>query len=378
MGISIFTICICGLLVLMAVTTPLCNGLLRKPRREPAGGTGDRLPAISIIMAVHDNASELERNLPVLLGQDYAPGYEVIVVDESSTDDTEDILKRFKNRNNNLYTTFIPESSHYLSRRKLALTLGVKAAHNEWIIIMDADCKPTDGHWLQAMAYHCDDSHDLVLGYVRYEQSAKRFYRFLRLLMSCHIMRKAQKGMAYRCGGSCLALRKSKFMETNGFLKNLKFLRGEYDFIVNEQAQYQRTAVAIEPEAHIIQDAPSHKKWANEHVFYMETRRHLKRSAGFRAWFNADTALLHLNYLAQIAAIVCSAMAANWIILGIATASLIITVALRAIIASKAMKLFGEHISLWAVPFMEMRVAWQNLFFWLRHRLSDKYDFIRR
>jgi glycosyltransferase involved in cell wall biosynthesis len=372
------TICICALLVMLAAATPFCSGLHRRPHREQDGTPEGEGQAISIIMAVHDNAQELERNLPAFLTQDYAPGYEIIIVDESSTDETEDVLKRFKHQHNNLYTTFIPESSHYLSRRKLALTLGVKAAHNEWIIITDADCKPNGSNWLQAMSRHCNDSHDLVLGFTPFEQSSKPFYQFERLLTSCYCMRKAQRGMAYRYDGHNLAMRKSVFMSNNGFLKNLKFLRGEYDFIANEHAQPQRTAVAIEPEAHIIQDSPSRKKWANSHLFYMETRRHLERSFGYRMLFNTDTLLLHINYLAQVAAMVYSALTSDWLILGAAVASAMITLALRATIATKAMKLFGVHVSLWSVPFMETRVAWQNLYFMLRHRFSDKYDFIRR
>lgn len=184
--------------------------------------------------------------------------------------------------------------------------------------------------------------------------------------------------MAYRYDGHNLAMRKSVFMSNNGFLKNLKFLRGEYDFIANEHAQPQRTAVAIEPQAHIIQDSPSRKKWANSHLFYMETRRHLERSFGYRMLFNTDTLLLHINYLAQVAAMVYSALTSDWPILGAAVASAMITLALRATIANKAMKMFGVHVSLWSVPLMETRVAWQNLYFMLRHRFSDKYDFIRR
>ena len=38
---------------------------------------------ISIVMTVHDQAQELSRNLPLLLGMNYEPGFEVIVVDES-------------------------------------------------------------------------------------------------------------------------------------------------------------------------------------------------------------------------------------------------------------------------------------------------------
>jgi len=51
--------------------------------------------AISVIMTAHNQADELKENLPLFLTQVYEPGYEVIVVDESSTDNTPDILKQY-------------------------------------------------------------------------------------------------------------------------------------------------------------------------------------------------------------------------------------------------------------------------------------------
>ena len=92
----------------------------------------------------------------------------------------------------------IPKSSHYLSRRKLALTIGIKAANHEWVILTDADCRPESERWLTTMATHCTDENDIVLGYTNYEHNSKRFYRFERILNACYLMRKAQKSVAYR------------------------------------------------------------------------------------------------------------------------------------------------------------------------------------
>ena len=89
----------------------------------------------SVIIAVFDNARELEENLPAFLTQTYEPGYEVIVVDESSTDNTEDVLKLFKNDYPHLYSTFLPKPNRRVVRRKQAFNVGVKASKNEWIII---------------------------------------------------------------------------------------------------------------------------------------------------------------------------------------------------------------------------------------------------
>ena len=84
----------------------------------------------SVIMTVFDNGSELEQHLPAFLTQQYEPGYEVIVVDESSTNNTDDVLKLMKQQYPHLYSTFLPKPDVHRNRKRLALTIGVKAAKN--------------------------------------------------------------------------------------------------------------------------------------------------------------------------------------------------------------------------------------------------------
>ena len=107
--------------------------------------------SFSIVMTVYDQASELESNLPAFLTQEYEPGYEVIVVDETSTDNTEDVLKIMKNDYPHLYTTFLPKPNRQVTRRKLAINIGSKAAKNEWIIITKIEHKPIASDILQAI-----------------------------------------------------------------------------------------------------------------------------------------------------------------------------------------------------------------------------------
>ena len=71
----------------------------------------------SIIMTVCDQDYDLKENLPAFLEQKYEPGYEVIVVDESSTDETPDVLKLLKNDHQHLYTTFLPKPTYYVKRK---------------------------------------------------------------------------------------------------------------------------------------------------------------------------------------------------------------------------------------------------------------------
>ena len=120
----------------------------------------------SVIMTVYDQARELEERLPAFLTQEYEPGYEVIVVDESSTDETPDVLKLLENEYKHLYSTFLPKPSAQTFRRKLALNIGIKASHNEYIIITKPYAAPTDTDVYKAIADVLDTEAEITLGYV--------------------------------------------------------------------------------------------------------------------------------------------------------------------------------------------------------------------
>ena len=117
-------------------------------------------------MAVCDQAYELKENLTAFLSQQYEPGYEVIVVDESSTDETPDVLKLLKNDYPKLYTTFLPKSEGYALSKKQAYNIGIKAAKNDWIIFNTPSHSPADNDVLQAINDSIDDTADMILGYL--------------------------------------------------------------------------------------------------------------------------------------------------------------------------------------------------------------------
>ena len=117
----------------------------------------------SVVITVYDQAHDLEEQLPAFLKQEYEPGYEVIVVDESSTDETPDVLKLLKNEYNHLYSTFLPKPSAQTFRRKLALNIGIKASHNEYIIIAKANNAPADTDVFKAIAEVLDEKAELTL-----------------------------------------------------------------------------------------------------------------------------------------------------------------------------------------------------------------------
>lgn len=115
--------------------------------------TEEQKRPISIVMTVHDQAELLEQNLPAFLTLNYEGQYEVIVVDDMSTDETPDVLKRIKAEYPRLYSTFLPSSVIVNpSRKRLALSVGAKAAHYDYIVLADIRRTPINTDWLAGLA----------------------------------------------------------------------------------------------------------------------------------------------------------------------------------------------------------------------------------
>lgn len=125
----------------------------------------NNMQKFSILITVYDQAAALESNLPALLTQDYEGDYEVIVIDETSTDNTEDVLKLLKDTHPRLYTTFLPKPNRRITRKKLAFNIGVKAAKYEWVILSKIGKDPLAEDVLSSIAGVLDESSPLTLGY---------------------------------------------------------------------------------------------------------------------------------------------------------------------------------------------------------------------
>ena len=85
-----------------------------------------------------------------------------------------------------------------MSRKKLQITLGVKAAKHEWIILTEPNCRPSNDKWLQTMARQCQDPNHLVLGYVALDEETKSIRRFDSIRKAYYVLRRAQQTYGYR------------------------------------------------------------------------------------------------------------------------------------------------------------------------------------
>ena len=374
MIISTTTIIAGAVVVLLAVLGSLINPFLRSLHFQKTE-TAENQPPVSILITAHDNLAELERNLPMFLRQQYAADYQVIVVCQSTDGETQDFLKRTAAENPHLYYTYIPESSRYMSRKKLQITLGVKAAKHEWIVLTEPNCRPSNDKWLQTMVRQCQDPNHLVLGYVALDEETKSVRRFDSIRKAYYVLRRAQQTYGYRSHMPNVAFRKSDFMKEQGYQGNLEYVRGEYDFLVNKYALCGDTATELDCDAWLIREAPSSKSWHNAQLYLQASRKSLERAGSMRTLMFFDHLMPHLSLIATLAVAAYSILMKNWILTGCAGFSFLLLFIVRMLIANKAIKHFDDGIAMFKLPFFEYGIIWRNLATKLRYWRADKNDF---
>ncbi len=374
MTIDLFTLVGSGILLLLSLLTPMMNPFFRRLRKTEVAGSTD-CPPVTILLVSNGDHVALDEHLPLFLTQEHAPGYEVIVVTEKADLETENVLKRYS-QNERLYHTFVPESSRYMSKSKLAITLGVKAAKNEWIILTDPRCKPSDSHWVTAMSRQMEAGRSMVLGYVNYTEEAKRYQRFERLHTALYLLREAQQGHPFRTNCMNVAFRKSEFLDKQGFLEHLKFSIGEYDFLVNKYGRQGHVGVTTDSATVLTENAISTRSWQNRQVYYHEVGKHLDGGASVRMLMSCDRWSQILNYLLILISCPLAIYTHRWILLGAAVSALVLTVVLRSVIGRKALREFHIAISAWRVVPLEINMLWHRVLTRLRYEYADKNDFI--
>lgn len=215
-------------------------------------------PAVSVVVYAQAAAANLRTLLPQILEQDYPAPMEVIVVNDETDDNTENIVSELELHYHNLYMTFAPERSRSLSRRKLSLTLGIKAARYETLLFTEGNCRISSPTWMRRMMRHFIEGNDVVLGYAELREAedskplARRFAwdnvcESVRWL-STAICRKPLRGTA--CN---LAYRRQLFFDHKGFSRTLHLRNGDDDIYVNEIASGRTTAVELSDDARVIQ-----------------------------------------------------------------------------------------------------------------------------
>jgi len=206
---------------------------------------------ISIVICAKNEADNLKMFLPKILEQDY-PEFEVVVVNDQSKDGTAATLKNLEKSYSNLVTVTIDEHINHWPGKKFALTLGIKTAKNEHLLLTDADCLPNSSNWAKQISSNFSNS-EIVLGFGGYQKRKgllNKIIRFDTFNVAKQYLSYALAGFTYMGVGRNMAYKKSLFFKNKGFAKHLHIPSGDDDLFIQEVANKDNVSVEIVTDAH--------------------------------------------------------------------------------------------------------------------------------
>ena len=253
-----------------------------------------RIP-ISVIVCAKNEAENVKKFVPLLLEQDY-PDFEIILIDDASSDETLDIFEDFEKQYPNIRLVKVKNNEAFWGNKKFALTLGIKAAKKEYLLFTDADCYPTSKDWIKEMSSHFTMQKTIVLGYGAYDKIPKSFLnkiiRFETMLTAVQYFSWAKLGQPYMGVGRNLAYKKEEFFNVNGFIDHMKIRSGDDDLFINQAAKGKNTAICFGKDSFTYSmPKTTYKDW------FVQKRRHVA-TAGFYKSF--DKMQLGFFYISQL------------------------------------------------------------------------------
>ena len=234
--------------------------------------TPKRIP-ISVIVCAKNEEENVANFIPLLAEQNY-PDFEIVLIDDASSDATLDLFEGFEKQYPNVRLVKVENNEAFWGNKKYALTLGIKAAKKEYLLFTDADCYPTSTEWITAMSSQFTMQKTIVLGYGKYEKIPNSFLnkiiRFETLLTAIQYFSWAKIGHPYMGVGRNLAYKKEEFFNVNGFIEHMQIRSGDDDLFVNQAAKAKNTTIAYSPESFTVS-----KPKTTFNDWWIQKRRHV-------------------------------------------------------------------------------------------------------
>jgi len=230
----------------------------KKPKKKSS-----RQHAISVVVCARDEAQQLAENMPVILQQNYPSTYEVIAVDDNSYDDSKYVLEHLSKIFKQLRPVTLKQEARLIQGKKFPLSMGIKEAKYELLLLTDADCMPASPQWIQLMQDGFTDEKDIVLGYSPYKKESgllNKLIRFETFHTALQYLSFAKSGIPYMGVGRNLAYKRDLFFKHKGFAAHNQIPGGDDDLFINRIANRKNTAIVIDADAFTY--SPAKKTWS--------------------------------------------------------------------------------------------------------------------
>jgi biofilm PGA synthesis N-glycosyltransferase PgaC len=197
----------------------------------------DKLPSVSIIVPSRNYEENLRELIPMLLEQDY-PDFEVVVVDDCSSDGTEWYLAELKLQYNRLKTSRIIQETDFPNA--LAITIGIRAASKEWLVFLNPLCRVSNKDWLKSYAEELHPETQAAFGFVKFDNlssgSMRKFIRYENFDSFILYGSARYLGLSMPVTDMNIAYKREEFLNRRGFAAVLDSPFSENELYLNKIA----------------------------------------------------------------------------------------------------------------------------------------------
>ncbi len=259
---------------------------------------------VSVIVCARDEAENLAKNLPGTLVQQYRTTHEVIVVNDNSLDESKYILEEYQRSYRQLQTVELKQEARFIPGKKFPLSVGIKTAKYEIVLLTDADCVPASEFWIDKMQQTFSDGIEIVLGYGPLQRKKGWFNKLVRwetLHTALQYLSYARAGIPYMGVGRNLSYRKSVFFRHKGFSAHNHVPGGDDDLFINMAATRSNTAINIDPDTFTLSEPPrTWKQWIRQKTRHYTTGKYYKARHKFLLGLYAISHFLFFPLVAAV------------------------------------------------------------------------------
>jgi cellulose synthase/poly-beta-1,6-N-acetylglucosamine synthase-like glycosyltransferase len=277
---------------------------------KPAAKTSSHSNPVSVIICARDEAANLAKNLPGSLVQAYPTTHEVIVVNDNSYDDSKYLLEQFEPEFRHLKVVELKQEAMLIPGKKFPLSIGIKAAKHEIVLLTDADCVPASEHWIDKMQDSYGDDTEIVLGYGPYHKKSgllNKLVRWETFHTALQYFTYALAGKPYMGVGRNLSYKKTIFFRHKGFSAFNHVSSGDDDLFINTAATKYNTKINIDPEAFTLSEPPNTwKQWIRQ------KRRHYSTAKYYRPLHKFLLGLYSLSHFLFFPLLVAAIIYFSW------------------------------------------------------------------
>ena len=240
----------------------------------------DQKQPVSVVVCARNEYENLLTFLPQILEQDY-PDFEVVVVNDASDDETIYLLRDYAKKYTKLKIVDLSESLNVFKGKKFPLSIGIKSAKNEIILLTDADCVPASSEWINKMqSRYLNSTTEVILGYGGYKVKRgllNKLIRFDTMRIAMSYLSYALSGLPYMGVGRNLSYRKSTFYKNKGFISHYGIPSGDDDLFINQVANRSNTRIELSKESFTLSSPKTTwKEWIQQKRRHLSTVKYYK------------------------------------------------------------------------------------------------------